>query len=71
MNSLSYRFSAIRTTKMKKLNWDEKMKKRAEKKSIKNYEKELKEKRSRDLEVRTLMKLMCQNLKITPIEYGI
>nr|XP_022338374.1 coiled-coil domain-containing protein 86-like isoform X1 [Crassostrea virginica] len=44
------RFSAIRTTKTKKLNWDEKMKKRAEQKSIKNYEKELKEKRAKELE---------------------
>ncbi|XP_048772923.1 coiled-coil domain-containing protein 86-like [Ostrea edulis] len=48
------RFSAIRTTKTKKLNWDEKMKKRAEKKSIKKFEKELKEKRSKDLETKRI-----------------
>lgn len=48
------RFSAIRTTKTKKLNWDEKMKKRAEQKSIKNFEKELKEKRAKELEMKRI-----------------
>ena len=46
-----FRFSDIKQVKSLKSSWSEKMKKRAEKKSIKDFEKRLKQEKADDLEV--------------------
>ena len=46
-----FRFSDIKQVKSLKSSWSEKMKKRAEKKSVKDFEKRLKQEKADDLEV--------------------
>ena len=50
---LFFRFSEKRLDKTLKTSWAKKMQMKAEKKSIKSFEKQLKEDRNKQLEVRT------------------